>query len=180
MKYFLPFFIVLLTMSPKVDEVKIKKGKAVHSFSHIPYPYRERNYKGGSCVHASNITALRFCGKFEEADFWRANYAYGEYAKRLAARMAREGFPAVLHTRGSKQFLEDCSLTRRPAVIGYGNRHSQLFCGFEDGYALILDNNRIGEPYKVPKEKFIRLWRGWGGWAVVPLGHPAVSPRIWE
>ena len=181
MKYFLPVLLVFLFVPKAEPEIKIGKGPSVHTFTHIPYDFREKNYKNGSCVHASAIMSMRYMSMYAQADFWRKNYAYGEYATRLSNRMKREGIPNVLHTRGSLEFLEDCSRTRRPAVIGYGTRHSQLFCGFQNGEALILNNNDIDNPYTVPIDKFLRVWRANnGGWAVVPLGPYTVSPRIWK
>lgn len=139
---------------------------------------RERNYKGGSCVHASWVVSLRMQGLEDWADWWRANYAYGEYPKRLAARADRAGLKYAYTLRGDADFLDWCSRTNRPATIGYFWRHSINFICFEGGQAKLLDNNRTHKYLWVPRGEFLRRWRGYGGWAVVPIAEP-VPPTPW-
>lgn len=145
----------------------------------IPMPWRQKNWTvngSGSCVHASAVMAMRWLDQHGMAEWWRQNHGAGEYASRLSKKLTEAGVPHAISTNGSTEILEACTRTRRPAVIGYGNSHSQLFCGFDGQVAWVLDNNHIEQPYAVQKEEFIRRWRGWGGWAVVILGDPPSHP----
>jgi hypothetical protein len=45
----------------------------------------------------------------------------------------------------------------------------------DDRYAAILDNNYPGRFELTPREQFIRLWAGYGGFALSVLGEPTSS-----
>lgn len=80
---------------------------------------------------------------------------------------------------GDVDVLERCTAERRGGVIFYYPNHSILFCGFgpptkgQGESAYVLDNNRIEQYIEIPKQEFIRKWRGYGGVCIVPtIGSP--------
>ena len=59
-------------------------GSATGVVLDLPQELRQKNWGGGSCVHASNVNLLRHVGLDELADWWRSNYSGGEYGSRIA------------------------------------------------------------------------------------------------
>lgn len=146
----------------------------------LPLALREKNYKGGSCVHASTEMILRWQGMEDLAAWWRQTYAHGEHASGLISKCEKAGLRYAYTTKGEEGFLDWCSRTRRGAVIFYKPSHSICFFGYTpDGkQAILLDNNRIQEHEYVDRETFIRKWKGFGGFALTPVYSPA-PPRPW-
>lgn len=144
----------------------------------LPLELRERNYKGGSCVHASTVMILRWQGCEELAAWWRETYAHGESETGLIRKAEKAGLHYAYTSDGDEAFLDWCSSTRRGAVIFYKPSHSICFFGWTaDGrQAVLLDNNRIKEHELVDRETFIHRWRGFGGFAFTPVYSPA-PPR---
>lgn len=146
----------------------------------LPRSLREWNWGGGSCVHASTVHLLRWSDNPELAAVWRKSYAGGESSSGLRAKLNKQQVPYVFTDRGDAAILDYASRTRRGAVIFYYPNHSINFCGFaiKDGaeHAVLLDNNRIDNWIWVPKETFLRAWRGYGGFAL-SLGY-SPAPRI--
>lgn len=146
----------------------------------LPVEFRERNYAGGSCVHASMETILRWQGLLELADWWRATYSGGEGSSGLISKSERAGLRYGYTTKGDVGFLDWASRTRRGAVIFYKPNHSISFFGWSsDGLqAVLCDNNRPKEHEYVERETFIRKWKGYGGFALTPIYNPQ-PPRPW-
>ena len=143
----------------------------------LPAEIRTRNYKGGSCVHASFITCLRWQGLDDWADWWHEHHAYGEGISGLVGKANRAGLKIAYTDDGETSFLEWCSRTRRAAVIFYKPNHAINFVRFEAmggrEVAVLLDNNRIKEYEIVEKQTFLSRWRGFGGTALTPVYSPA-------
>lgn len=51
--------------------------------------FREWNWGGGSCVHASTVMAFRWLNELELADFWRKTYSGGESYNGLTSKLNR-------------------------------------------------------------------------------------------
>jgi len=166
------------------------------TFSDVPPPYRvgpsmelppklrEQNWGSGSCVHASTVMLLRWQGLYELADKWRKTYEGGEYSSRLIQRMEAAGLKYAYTLDGDVKFLEWCIQTRRGAGIFYKPSHAINLVGLDQNYAYLLDNNdpnrpeRTGSYERVPRDEFIRAWRGYGGFAWTPVYYPpALLPK---
>ena len=86
---------------------------------------------------------------------------------------------------GDVDVLERSTAERRMAVIFYYANHSIAHCGFGPSafpnisgtQSHVMDNNRIESYIEIPKDEFIRRWRGYGGVAVVPT-HSEPPPPI--
>lgn len=165
-----------------IDVIPLAHQRAAEG-ADVPEQFRVRNYSGGSCVHASTGTAFRWYGKHDLADYWRKHHHGGEYVAcpdcrgTLLQDLDAVGVPYVYTSKGDQKILEFASSTRRLAVIEYYPNHAINFNGFVKGnsgelYARLLDNNRTGRYIYVPKQEFIRKWRGYGGDAVVMLLDP--------
>ncbi len=150
----------------------------------IPPALRQSNWGGGSCVHASTVSLLRWQGQDEMADWWREQYRGGEYLGRLVRRMEAAGLRYAYTSEGDVGFLEWCIRTGRGAGIFYKPNHAINLVGLDDQYAYLLDNNytsypeRNGHWERVERDTFLRRWRGYGGvaWTLVyypppPLPH---------
>lgn len=140
--------------------------------------FRERNWLGpqreGSCVHATLIMLFRWQGQFEMADYWRANFADGEYASSLAAKMDRAGVRYAYTSREDDiSFLEWSCATRRGCGVAIRNRaHMVLLVYLDDEYACLLDNNHPENFEWVKRETFIADWLSSGSWAFTPIFTP--------
>lgn len=173
----------------------------------LPPSLRVRNYKGGSCVHASTGSAFNWLGLYSLQRWWNATYSGGESYNGLVSKLQRAGIPFYSTASGDVATLERCTRERRMATIFFYSAHSVSFNGFGDGavrvgqssspwwndfgdltygrgwdyarnpagkFAYLLDNNRTGAFIEIPREEYLRKWRGYGGVAVVPtLGAPA-------
>jgi len=137
--------------------------------------FREHNWLGpqgeGSCVHSTIIMLLRWQGQFEMADYWKANYADGEYASALADKMDAAGIRyAYTSRKNDVSFLEWACETRRGCGVAVRNRaHMVMLVALDDEYACILDNN-FPENFKwVKRDEFMADWLSSGSWAVTPI-----------
>lgn len=142
----------------------------------LPQAMRQRNWGGGSCVHASTVHLLRWQGLHELAEWWRKTYAGGEYAGRLHDRLDKAGLRYAYTTSGDAAFLEWCLRTRRGAGITYWPAHAVNLVHLDERQAGILDNNRIDRIIWVPRDEFIRRWKGYGGWAWTVVYTPSPPP----
>lgn len=138
----------------------------------LPILLRQANYSGGSCVHAAMISCLRWQGLSEWADWWRQEYAGGESLKGLVAKSEHNGLRYAYTGTGQAEFLDWASRTRRGAVIFYWPNHAVNFCGYENGQAVLLDNNRTAQYVRIPREQFLKAWKGYGGVALTPVYSP--------
>jgi hypothetical protein len=145
----------------------------------LPVDMRMHNYAGGSCVHASTESCLRWQHQYAWADFWRSHYSGGESAQGLAAKFDKNGLKYAYTTSGDTAFLDWCDRTRRGAVIFYYTNHSINFVGHSGGYAYVLDNNREDHYITIEWNEFVRNWRGFGGFALTPVYvPPPPQPRL--
>lgn len=137
----------------------------------VPLALRTDNWGGGSCVHASTVTLLRWHGLHELADWWRATYSGGESNTRLVNRMEAAGLRYAYTDTGDVSFLEWCARTGRGAGIFYKTNHAINLVGLDSEYAYLLDNNAtaypetVGHWERVPRATFEERWRGYGGFA---------------
>ena len=145
----------------------------------IPRSLREWNWGGGSCVHASEVMHLRWSNALAIAQYWRGKYSGGESYNGLTEKLRRNGIKYYSTHNGDVAVLDRCHAERRGAVIFYYPNHSILLVHFDQQRAIVLDNNRIEQFIEIPRETFIRNWRGYGGVAVVSeVGAPA-PPLPW-
>jgi hypothetical protein len=143
----------------------------------------QRNWLGslnqGSCVHASFTSHLRWLNQYEIGERWRRTYSDGEYETRLRNRLDAANIDYVYTSKADPRFLDWCSETRRGAILWWKPSHCCTFMGWvnrPDGqYAAILDNNYPGRFEYTPREQFVRLWAGYGGFALSALYEPASS-----
>jgi len=164
---------------PDRDQPPIRSTISVN----IPVELREANYARGSCVHASLETTLRHQGRYDLARWWRESYRGGEDAGGLEAKMERAGLRWASTTAGDPEFLEWVSRTRRSAVIFYKPNHAVTFVEFSrrlgKDTAKIIDNNHPGRYEHIEKKRFLRGWRGYGGFAATVVGTPP-PPPLWR
>jgi len=164
----------------------LKEGEAEGKSPYPPVPpmdlppeLRCQNYAGGSCCHASIISVLRWQGLFEIADRWRKTWSGGAGVTDLARHAEGMQLRYAYTTSGDANFLEWVSATRRGAAIHYFPNHAITFCGYDEANnAVLLDNNRTQQYIRVPKEKFLSSWRGYGGCAMTVVYSPW-PPRPW-
>jgi len=150
----------------------------------LPPEFRQRNWGGGSCVHASTVNLLRWMGLFDLADWWRNQYSGGEYSDRLVKRMEAAGLQYAYTTESDFGFLEWACRTGRGAGIFYKPRHAINCVGMDSQYVYLLDNNATNYPEqrgtyeRVPIDTFKSRWRGYGGfaWSLVYM-PPAPVPH---
>ncbi len=148
--------------------------------ANLPASLHQRNWLGqlnqGSCVHASLVNHLRWLNLHALGERWRATYSDGEYDTRLRERLDAAGFDYVFTLRADPRFLDWCSQTRRGCILWWKPSHCCTFVGWvkQDGgeYAAILDNNNPGQFELTPREQFIRLWAGYGGFGLSLLDEP--------
>ncbi len=129
------------------------------------------------------VNHMRWLNQFALADAWWKTYHDGEYASRLMQRLDAANIPYVFTERADPRFLDWCTKTRRGAILWWKPSHCCTFCGWtrqSDGktYAVILDNNRPGNWELTEREQFVRLWAGYGGFALAVMKPPA-SQKTW-
>jgi hypothetical protein len=153
----------------------------------LPATLHQRNELGplgqGSCVHASLVNHLRWLNQFTLADRWWKTYHDGEYASRLMQRLDAANVDYVFTEKADPRFLDWCTETKRGAILWWKPSHCCTFAGWtvQQGktYAVILDNNRPGNWELTEREQFVRLWAGYGGFALAVLQPPA-SAITWQ
>lgn len=148
--------------------------KYIKSLADVPVPLREENYAGGSCVHASLITLLRWQGQYEMAEWWRQEYSEGEYLDRVIKRMEAAGLRYAVGNLGDDRFLEWACRNRLGAVIFFKPYHAINIVGMTDTTVTLLDNNHIFEYETMPRDEFMYAWKNYfGGVAFTPVYQPA-------
>jgi hypothetical protein len=152
--------------------------------ANLPVSLHQRNWLGpkkqGSCVHASLVNHMRWLNMPEMAERWRSTYGDGEWDDQLRRRLNAANLDYVYTNRSDPRFLDWCSQTRRGAICWWKPSHCCTFVGWVTGkdgneYAAILDNNYPGKYEYTPREQFIRLWAGYGGFALSLVNEPASS-----
>lgn len=155
------------------------------AISQLPPDWREPNYAGGSCGHASMVTLFRSCGMPEFADWWRENFKGGTSMRRVCAQLDQLGLKYAWTDSGSMEFLELCAATGRGAVIRYKPNHLINFLGIDENYVYVLDNNSVnyrdrnGDWEKIPRDVFESNWQNrYGGQAWTLLYRPLTPTPI--
>ena len=153
--------------------------------ANVPAALRQQNWPdrngSGSCVIASTCSALQWCNQPELARKFRQTYAGGQTEKSITDIWRANKIPYVApktnNDYGDPDILQWASDTRRAAIIWYFPNHCVTFCGFSNHQgrevAWLLDNNRKERFIPIPKQQFISEWRGYGGFAAIPLLTPA-------
>lgn len=151
--------------------------------ANLPAQLHQRNWTGplgqGSCVHASLTNHLRWLNQIELAQQWKNTYSDGEWESRLRARLDAADVDYGYTVKADPRFLDWASQTRRGAILWWKPSHCCSFMGWveRDGrqYAAILDNNYPGHFELTEREQFVRLWAGYGGFALTVVRDPASS-----
>jgi hypothetical protein len=144
----------------------------------LPPELRCHNYGNGSCCHCAIQDVLRWHGFHGTADWWHDNLS-GAYSVDEGAReLERLGFRYAYTVTGDEAFLEWCSRNHHGAAIHYYPSHAITFRGYQDGYAILQDNNHPDDVVRVPKATFIENWKGYGGRALSVVYSP-YPPRPW-
>ncbi|TWT91409.1 hypothetical protein [Neorhodopirellula pilleata] len=190
---FLRLYLVTLTIvcvvgceiAPPRIAITPKPVDEMPSSVNLPVSLRQTNwlYGGeGSCAVASLVSVLRWQNNHAAAERLRKHYGGGQTATSIQNICKSERLPYVAIDRpGDARFLQWCSDHRLGAIIWYLPAHCCTFCGFAksgngDTYAIVLDNNRVQTPIRVPANEFIRAWQGYGGFALTVLGTPLPAP----
>lgn len=163
--------------------------------ANVPVALRQRNwpsrqresYGQGSCVHASLVTHMRWLNEYELGESWRSKFSGGEYDNRVRERLDLNDVDYAYTNKTDPRFLDWASVTRRGAIVWWKPNHCCFFAGFvsnppgkpQGEYAVIIDNNSPSVLEYTPREQFIRLWAGYGGFALSILESPATS-HTWQ
>ena len=155
-----------------------------------PVSERTWNYAGGSCMHASLITLLRWQGREKAADYWRSNYYGSAGVHKLAGIAERLNLDYAITNNGSTRFMQWASDTGRGAAIHWHRGipnwrspriggHAVTFCGYFNGNALLIDNNSPRKYIRISKQQFIQEWRSYGGYAMTVV-YDRPAPKPWS
>ena len=112
-----------------------------------------------------------------------ANNHAGDFgpAGRQATKAAMDaaGIDYSYTIKADPRFLDWATATRRGAILWWKPAHCCTFVGWVERegrqYAAILDNNYPGRFELTPREQFVRLWAGYGGFALTVMEDPASS-----
>ncbi|HET6878669.1 MAG TPA: hypothetical protein VFI31_00770 [Pirellulales bacterium] len=159
-----------LSLSPCLTAAQVG---AEHPTMNLPLEARCKNYGGGSCVCASTISLLRWQGRDDLAAALRNTCAGGQSAASLHAKLERLGVYYAATTSGDVAFLEWAVRTRRGCGLTFYPMHYVNLVDLTDDQATLLDNNRVGQYITLPRDEFVRRWRGYGGWATAVVYSPA-------
>ena len=151
--------------------------------ANLPAELHQRNWTGplgqGSCVHASMTNHLRWLNEITLAQQWKNSYSDGEWESRLRARLDAADIDYGYTVKADPRFLDWANNTRRGAILWWKPNHCCTFMGWvnKDGrqYASVLDNNYPGRFELTDREQFIRLWAGYGGFALTVVRDPTSS-----
>lgn len=163
-----------------VEVVALPSRPLEQPAANLPGRLHQRNKLGplgqGSCVHASMVMLFRWMNQPDVADAWWRTYGDGEYSDRLMRRLDAAGIQYAATERADPRFLDWCVESQRGAIIWWKPSHCCFFAGWvwQDGrqYAAIIDNNAPGRFELTPRDQFIRLWAGYGGFGLTILSDP--------
>lgn len=140
----------------------------------IPRVLRQSNWGGGSCVHATLVSLLRWQGRYNTANWWRRTYGGGEWPESFHGKLDRNGIRYACNTEGDVAFLEwACSTRRGCGITVQGGVHMVALVHLDSEWAAILDNNSVDLYIWIPRATLIAEWQASYGWAVVPVYTPA-------
>lgn len=146
------------------------------NYADIDYAFRVKNYAGGSCVHASMATVLKWQHLDDLASNWLKKYSGGESSAGLIRKANQNSISVAYTLQADPSFLQWCSDTKRGAVIFYYDNHCVTFSGYDNDVALLIDNNSINKIDRLEKSTFLINWKKYGGFALTPLYAPT-PPR---
>ena len=183
------FLAVLLVSFAGCDDGRPVRARALPAPpaeappANLPTPLRQSNWLGanneGSCVHASLTSHLRWENQWALAEQWRRTYNGGEYDSRLRHRLDAAKIPYTFTREANPAFLDWCHATRRGCILWWKPSHCCTFLGWitkdSKQYAAILDNNLVQQIELTEREQFLRLWAGYGGFALAVTHEPATS-----
>lgn len=149
----------------------------------LPRELRQTNWLGplkqGSCVYASLTSHAQWLNMPELAKRIRAERGDGEYETRLMKYLDSMKLEYSATVKGDPRFLDWCDAERRGCILWWKPSHCCTFMGWVihggKQYGVILDNNRVDEFELVEREQLVRLWSGYGGFALCLLYDPAPS-----
>lgn len=144
----------------------------------VPIALRQSNWKHharGSCAHAALITALRWQGQFELADWWRRHHGGGAGVADMHAAMDAAGVRyAQTHDEADESFLEWAVATRRGCVVATnGFTHAVFLVHIDDQYVGLIGVNFTDPVIWVDREEFLNEWRASRSWAFAVVYSPA-------
>ena len=144
----------------------------------LPASLRERNWAGGSCVHASMVMLFRIQRKFALANWWRKNHSGDEYPGSMAKQLDDAGIKyAFTSNKGDVKFLEWAIKTHRGCgVTVRGATHMIILIHLDKKWAGLIDNNTPEEIIWVPRKTFISEWLNSESWVITPIYKPG-PPR---
>jgi hypothetical protein len=146
----------------------------------LPEELRIVNYKGGSCVFAATGSDFNWSHEYALQKWWNKTYSGGESYNGLTSKLTKNKIQFYSTANGDVSVLERASAERRMATIFFYPSHSVNCVGIDAKYAYLLDNNRVHEWIVIPRETFIRNWKGYGGVAVVPQIGVSLPPIPWK
>jgi len=116
----------------------------------------------------------------EFADEIVASRGDGEYAQRLMSWLDSKNVPYRFTEKADPRFLDWASNERLGAILWWKPSHCCTFVGWVNDvngaqHAAILDNNYVNQFEYVPREQFVRLWAGYGGFALSVENDPTIS-----
>ncbi len=157
----------------------------------IPLELRQRNWLGprrqGSCVYASTTSHAQWLNMPELAQYIAgprlngqgAHFGDGETETGLIENLGKLGLDYSYTRKADPRFLDWCDAERRGCILWWKPYHCCTFCGWitRNGkqYAVILDNNRTEDFELTERNEFIRLWAGYGGFALCIMHDPSIS-----
>ena len=144
----------------------------------VPRELRQSNW-GGSCVHATLVSLLRWQGQCETADWWRRTHGGGEVLSSISRQMDAAGVRYASTWHGDVRFLEWACETRRGAGISIRKgKHMVALVYLDDEWAAILDNKDVSQYRWIPRDELIAEWHRSKRWAITPVYSPA-APLPW-
>lgn len=169
-----------------VSVLEDRYNARAQAMADIPQEWRKSNWGGGSCVHATTISLLRWQGLFEIAAEYNSRYSGGEATAQSphTAKMDAMGLKYVVTNGNDSDFDEftDWALsTRRGFGVTYPRGHCVACIGRVtlDGcdYAVILDNNHTSKLDYHPYSQWIQTCKGLGGHAFAFTSGKIPPPR---
>lgn len=143
----------------------------------IPQAIKQRNWGGGSCVHASMMVLFRWQGHPEIAKMWGQKYSGGERWWGLEDKLRKEKIPfASTVGRYDVGFLERAISTRRGCIavvtVYEPGDHMVTLTELTDTQVGYVDSNDVSRVIHMPRDQFLEMWRTAGSWACTPMFAP--------
>lgn len=144
----------------------------------LPEELRKKNWGGGSCVHATTISLLRWIadGSGDPNLYWLAEnwpYSGGEYSSRHRERIEQANLRYVMTVDGDVELVKWALATRRGCGVAY-NGHCIYAAGYDPNTSevILCDNNHTSEYISKNFDSWCREWQNGGGWAFAFVYDP--------